>query len=136
MEGQNKATCNICKIVRSIPTGTTTTLQNHLKKHVTAYNKFLRLKQLKESTAITKNKLKEKSNKQMSLKKSLGRTMAYDSSSKRAQEITRAIAIFICKGLHAYCRGTSFQGFNISPRAKICCPLPYNIFEVSDTKNM
>lgn len=29
---QYKAVCNICKIVRNILTGTTTTLQNHLKK--------------------------------------------------------------------------------------------------------
>lgn len=100
--GQYKATCNICKIVRSIPTSTTTTLQNHLKRHVTAYNEYLRLKQLKESKTVTKNKLKENSNRQMSLKRSLIRTMAYDPSSKRAQEITKAIAIFICKGLHAY----------------------------------
>lgn len=100
-EGQHKATCNICKVVRSIPTGTTMTLQNHLKRHITAYNEYVKLKQLKESKTVT-NKLKVKSSKQMSLKTSLHCTLAYDSSSKRAQEITKAIAIFICKGLHAY----------------------------------
>lgn len=102
---KDNATCNICSTKRNTPTGTTTTLKNHLKKHSSAYQEYLRLTTLKENKIKEKrkrtNEESENSKEHTSLK-SLFKNTSLDPSNKHAREITKAIALFICKGLQSF----------------------------------
>lgn len=103
IDGGDKAKCLICGIVRFTPTSTTTTLQLHLQKHDTVYKEYMRLKKIKEKLIEVKKKATQNSRKQQkSLKKCVNDLMPFNPSSKKAKDITRAVAVFICKGLHPY----------------------------------
>ncbi|XP_071640285.1 zinc finger BED domain-containing protein 4-like [Temnothorax longispinosus] len=102
INGGDKAKCLICGTVRSTPTSTTTTLQLHLQKHDTVYKEYMRLKKIKEKLTEGKKKVTQDSRQQESLKKCVNALMPLNPSSKKAKDITRAIAVFICKGLHPY----------------------------------
>src|SRR5580765_58625 len=88
---------------RSTPTSTTTILKNHLKKHSNAYQEYIRLKTIKENVTKkrkTTDQVSESSNK--SLQSFVKNAVTFDPSCKRAKEITKAIAIFIFKGLQPF----------------------------------
>ncbi|XP_077280023.1 zinc finger BED domain-containing protein 4-like [Temnothorax americanus] len=102
INGGDKAKCLICGTVRSTPTSTITTLQLHLQKHDTVYKEYMRLKKIKEKLTEGKKKVTQDSRQQESLKKCVNALMPLNPSSKKAKDITRAIAVFICKGLHPY----------------------------------
>ncbi|XP_011688860.1 PREDICTED: zinc finger BED domain-containing protein 4-like [Wasmannia auropunctata] len=127
---KDNATCNTCGTKRSTPTGTTTTLKNHLKKHLSAHQEYLRLTSLKENN-IKRKKTNEERSKTNLLKNSkeslkpLFKNTYFDSSNKRAKDITKAIALFICKGLQPFSvveeEGFKYLLHILEPRYKIPC---------------
>lgn len=63
----------------------------------------MKLKKIKEKlTEIKKKATQDSRIQQGSLKKCVNVLMPLDPSSKKAKDITGAIAVFICKGLHPY----------------------------------
>lgn len=126
--GKDNATCNICNVNRSTPTGTTTTLKNHLKKHLRAYQEYLRLTTLKENKIRENRKKTDKiqlSGENSKEFKSIFKNTILEPTNKRAKEITKAIALFICKGLQPY-NVVEEEAFKyllhvLEPRYKVPC---------------
>ncbi|XP_034248990.1 zinc finger BED domain-containing protein 1-like [Thrips palmi] len=101
-DGKDSAKCKICSVVRSTPTGTTKTLIVHLTSHQKQYSQYLKLmkarKQIQEEKK-TERSLHDKPQQVVTLK---GRFGVLPSSSKRSKDLTRAVALWLAKGLHAY----------------------------------
>ncbi|KAK3916831.1 E3 SUMO-protein ligase ZBED1 [Frankliniella fusca] len=96
---KTRAKCKACDAIRSTPTGTTTTLQDHLKKHHGRFKEFQRLSQLKKNFL---NNAKGKKKETNTIKKCFVNKLYMDSKSARAVAITHQIALWICRNLHPY----------------------------------
>ncbi|XP_070392601.1 uncharacterized protein [Dermacentor albipictus] len=101
--GASDATCHTCKMRLKTPTGTTTTLVNHLKRHPDPFKQFEKLRAA------------ESSKKPAGLKKTTGTNKADASAascsyfkptlkgdSQRAITLTTKVAQFLATGLHSY----------------------------------
>ncbi|XP_034238086.1 zinc finger BED domain-containing protein 4 [Thrips palmi] len=93
------AKCNSCGSEAKTPTGSTTLLTRHLSKvHLNLYSEYCRLQKIKTRLALDRAR-KRKSN-VPKLKRLVN--FPLDSKGKRSKEITRAIAVFMAKGLKPY----------------------------------
>ncbi|KAG0409952.1 hypothetical protein HPB47_012958 [Ixodes persulcatus] len=91
------ARCIKCKAILKTPTGTTTTLVCHLKRHPDAYQAYMEERQARTNTA----KLKSVSMpSQPSVADSFKQKMK--PTGPRAKHITKMIANFIARGMHPY----------------------------------
>ena len=104
----NEAICKSCGAVRKTPTGTTKTLVNHLSQsHVKSYQQFVKLDDIKKKLIASTKKKTETDNQkekvsQPTLLDMKGRFGVLPAKSAKAADISKAIAIFLLKGLHAY----------------------------------
>lgn len=104
---KEEAICKLCKSVRKTgASGSTKTLSNHLENsHVKEFHKFTKLSTIKKKLLQqTKSKVDPltESKSQPTLLDLKGSFGSLPAKSPRAKDITKAIAIFLCKGLHAY----------------------------------
>lgn len=91
------ARCIKCKAILKTPTGTTTTLVSHLKRHPDAYQAYMEERQARKNTA----KLKSVSTpSQPSVADSFKQKMK--PTGPRAKHMTKMIANFIARGKHPY----------------------------------
>lgn len=95
---KEEAKCKQCGIVVKTPTGTTTLMSRHLKTHLKAYSEFRKLQEIK--IKISQRKANAKANNIAGKKRVI--LFPMDSKSKKAQQITTAIALFMVKGLKPY----------------------------------
>ncbi|KAG0412535.1 hypothetical protein HPB47_010333 [Ixodes persulcatus] len=91
------ARCIKCEAILKTPTGTTTTLVSHLKRHPDAYQAYMEERQARTNTA----KLKSVSTpSQPSVADSFKQKMK--PTGPRAKHMTKMIANFIARGMHPY----------------------------------
>ncbi|KAH8019298.1 hypothetical protein HPB51_018810 [Rhipicephalus microplus] len=98
MPAGGEAQCETCGVVLKTPTGTTTTLVTHLKRHPGKYKEYSELHQL---YSFPKKKSEPKGlPSQLTVTSLFKPTLQL--SSVKAQEMTKKIAAFIACGLQPY----------------------------------
>ena len=98
---RGSAKCNACEAIALTTQSQTTLMIRHLRKsHHKLIDEYDRLNDLKTKV---KEAQKKKTNPRKEEQQSILKTRLFplDPKSKRAMEITLAIAVFICEGLHA-----------------------------------
>ncbi|KAG0437759.1 hypothetical protein HPB47_017298 [Ixodes persulcatus] len=96
LPSKNEARCEQCKTLLKTPTGTTTTLSNHLKKHPSLYAAYEEERAAREK----QKKSAGQSTPQPSVSSHFRPTMK--STAPKARQVTQKIAAFIAGGLHSY----------------------------------
>ncbi|XP_070386227.1 zinc finger BED domain-containing protein 4-like [Dermacentor albipictus] len=100
--GASDATCRTCKMRLKTPTGTTTTLVNHLKRHPDPFKQFEKLRAAESSKKLAGPKKTTGTNKADASAASCSYfkpTLKGDS--QRAKTLTK-VAQFLATGLHSY----------------------------------
>lgn len=99
LPGGGTARCESCQSVLKTPTGTTTTLVTHLKRHPGTYKAYLSDRQQKVMVASKRSAAKESSS-PVSVASIFKPKL--QPTSPRAKEMTRKIATFIARDLQPY----------------------------------
>ncbi|KAG0429922.1 hypothetical protein HPB47_023163 [Ixodes persulcatus] len=95
-QGPNSAKCHTCKMCLKTPTGTTTTLVNHLRCHPGPFKKF---EKMRASEGAKKTEAK-KSDGGVAAPVPFKPKLKKDS--QRAKTLTKKTALFLATGLHSY----------------------------------
>lgn len=101
--GASDATCRTCKMRLKTPTGTTTTLVNHLKRHPNAFKNFEKLRAAEGAKKATgpKKTTGTKATDASAASSSFFKT-TLKGDAPRAKLLTKKVAQFVAAGLHPY----------------------------------